>query len=112
MHVINRLLTVCFIGWVGIEPIVRVLKPQIGYCLVRRWVPEQTTKSGVIIQDDAASYGFGVIDAIHPHEGGRDYEVGTIVLIDKDKGTPVQWNGNVCLMVKIHNIIGLVEDSE
>ena len=104
-------MTVCFIGWVGIEPIVRVLKPERGYCLVRRWVPEQTTKSGVIIQDDAASYGFGVIDAINP-DGGREYDVGTIVLIASDKGTPVQWNGNVCLMVKIYDIIGTVEESE
>jgi co-chaperonin GroES (HSP10) len=104
-----KLFTVCLILHLGLEPFVRVLTPTKGYALVKRWIPEQTTTSGIIIQDEAASYGFGVIEAITPFSGETPYEKGAVVLIEKDCGTSVQWNGNVCLMVKIMHIIGVVE---
>lgn len=88
----------------------RVLTPTRGYALIRRWVPEQTTTSGIIIQDESASYGFGVIDAITPYSmENPQYKVNDVVLIEKECGTSLQWNGNVCLMVKTMHIIGVVE---
>ena len=87
----------------------RVLTPTKGYALVKRWMPEQTTTSGIVIQDEAASYGFGVIEEITPFSKENEYKKGDVVLIEKDCGTSLQWNGNICLMVKIMNIIGVVE---
>jgi len=104
-----KLFTVCLILHLGLEPLVRVLTPTKGYALVRRWVPEQTTTSGILLQDEAASYGFGVIEAITPYHEESNYKIGDIVLIEKDSGTSLQWNGNVCLMVRTVSIIGVVE---
>jgi co-chaperonin GroES (HSP10) len=101
--------TVCLILHLGLEPLVRVLTPAKGHALIRRWVPEQTTTSGIIIQDESASYGFGVIEAITPYGENAHYKIGDIVLVEKDSGTSLQWNGNVCLMIKSMHIIGVVE---
>ena len=44
-------------------------------------MPEQTTTSGIVIQDEAASYGFGVIEEITPFSKENEYKKGDVVLM-------------------------------
>lgn len=92
----------------------KVLRPRNGHILIKRWTPEQTTSSGVIIQDDSASYNFGIVVAVHEHfkEEVYGFTEGDVVVVDSDSGTSVKWEGEVHLLVGTNDIIAVVGESE
>tara|TARA_R100000329_G_scaffold145418_1_gene130951 strand:- start:1104 stop:1454 length:351 start_codon:yes stop_codon:yes gene_type:complete len=93
---------------------VKVLIPRNGHILIKRWIPEQTTSSGVIIQDDSASYNFGLVVAVHEHfkEEVYGFNIGDVVVVNSESGTSVKWEGEVHLLVGTNDIIAVVGESE
>ncbi len=89
------------------------LKPLGERALVKMVEREQTTESGIVLPDTAKEKPqTAEVVAVGEFEEGVKVEVGDVVVLRKFAGTEVDLDGEEHLIVKMEDVLGVIETKE
>jgi chaperonin GroES len=81
--------------------------------LVKMVEGEQTTESGIVLPDTAKERPqTGEVVAVGEFKEGAKVEVGDVVVLRKFAGTEADLDGETHLIVKIEDVLGVIETKE